>query len=80
MHLSDLLAHRCLNYTTSGQAPVAVRERGEALQIDTPAWFVGNDTDVLLAAAIKGCGVACLTRPAAAPAIASGALVSLLPD
>jgi DNA-binding transcriptional LysR family regulator len=83
VHPSDLLAHRCLNYryTTSGRAHRWLFEKdGEALQIDTPAWFVSNDTDVLLAAAIEGCGVACLTEPAAATAIASGALVGLLPD
>ena len=80
---ADLLGHRCLNYryTSSGRTHRWAFERdGEALHIDTPAGFVSNDTDVLLAAAIGGCGVACLTEPQAAAAIASGALVGVLAD
>lgn len=80
---ADLLAHRCLNYryTTSGATHRwAFEKDGEALHIDTPAGFVSNDADVLLAAAIGGCGVACLTEPQAEAALASGALAPLLAD
>lgn len=80
---ADLLAHRCLNYryTSSGRTHRWGFEKdGEALGIDTPAGLVSNDADVLLAAAIAGCGVACLSEPQAAAAIASGALVGLLAD
>lgn len=79
----DLLAHRCLNYryTTSRATHRWQFERdGEQLHIDTPAGFVSNDTDVLLAAAIGGCGIACLAEPQASAALASGALVGVLAD
>lgn len=80
---ADLMAHRCLNYryTTSGATHRwAFEKDGESLQIDTPAGLVSNDTDLLRAAAIGGCGIACLAEPQAAASIADGSLIGLLAD
>lgn len=80
---ADLLRHRCLNYryTSSGRTHRWRFEKDGGVQdIDPPAGLLSNDTDVLLAAAIAGCGIACLTEPQAAAAIARGELVGLLAD
>jgi DNA-binding transcriptional LysR family regulator len=76
----DLLRHRCVNYRfgRSGELyrwPFDLA--GEQMLVDVPSQLVFNDSNMLLSAAVEGCGIACLTEDQALGHIAAGRLVRL---
>ena len=77
----DLARHRCLayRYTSSGTIHRWVFTREDrSFALDPPAVFIADDADVLLDAALRGLGVACVLESQAARHVASGALVAVL--
>lgn len=80
---TDLDAHRCLNYRlpTGGSLLAWEFEREGAKHALVPTGpLVSNDTDTLLAAALAGVGLACMTEAIVAPHIEAGRLVQVLDD
>lgn len=79
----DLEAHRCLNYRLpTGGSLLAwdfEREGGKHALVPTGP-LVTNDTDTLLAAALAGVGLACMTEAIVTPHIEAGRLVKVLDD
>ena len=77
----DLMHHRCLNYryTSSGVIhPWRFERHGREMVIAAPGPFVTNNVDVLLEAALRGIGVACVPESQAERHLAAGTLASLL--
>ncbi|ONG56068.1 hypothetical protein BKE38_06990 [Pseudoroseomonas deserti] len=78
----ELGAHRCISYrhTSSGALHRWDFLRDGALvQQAVPTSFVTNDVDVMRDAALAGLGIVCLLEAQAAPHLADGSLVALLP-
>jgi DNA-binding transcriptional LysR family regulator len=80
----DLSGHRCLSYRWSGSGtllPWRFRHAGKkAATIPTENVLTANDTDLLLAAALQGVGLAFLPADFVAPHLVSGELVQVLTD
>lgn len=79
----DVLRHRCINYRypSSGRPHRWDFERGdERLTLDVPAVLLTNDVDVIADAALRGCGLALMLDSMAAPHLAAGRLVRILPE
>jgi DNA-binding transcriptional LysR family regulator len=76
----DLREHRCLNYrlTTGGLYRWEYAQDGRALEVEVAGPLIGNDGDVLLAAARAGAGIATAFEGAVRDDFASGRLVPLL--
>ena len=79
----DLQDHACINYRWSdGGAlyrwPFQREEKAFDVQVEGPLTM--NDTDLILAAALDGVGLACLLEDRVAPDIAAGRLVRVLED
>jgi DNA-binding transcriptional LysR family regulator len=79
---ADLLNHNCIRIRTGrGQIFYWEFDRGdEHLQIDVPGSLISGSTDVSLAAALSGTGIAYCLEKLAKPYVTSGKLEILLPD
>jgi len=85
---ADLAGHNCLTYSYFGKsvwrfepatAPAEGSGGGAVLQVPVGGNLSANESMALLAATAEGAGVALQPRFAAAPLLASGQLVELLP-
>jgi DNA-binding transcriptional LysR family regulator len=77
----DLLGHQCVNYRYASSAKLhrwAFEHDGETIFLDAPESVVFNDVDMLLEAALAGCGIACVTQDQAVPHLESGRLAPVL--
>ncbi len=75
----DLALHNCLTYTYFGKSLWQFTHDGEALTVPVSGRLSANESQVLLVATVAGAGIALQPRYSAAPLIASGQLVELLP-
>ncbi|OFA08644.1 HTH-type transcriptional regulator DmlR [Janthinobacterium sp. HH107] len=75
----DLALHNCLTYTYFGKSLWQFTHDGEALTVPVSGRLSANESLVLLVATVAGAGIAMQPRYSAAPLIASGQLVELLP-
>ncbi|MET3901202.1 DNA-binding transcriptional LysR family regulator [Devosia sp. UYZn731] len=80
-NLKDLSNHRTVRYSRDRRPrrwffPVA----GDLIQVDPPTSFMSDDIECLVDAACDGLGIAWLPQWLLAPALAEGALISVLPD
>lgn len=76
-NVEDLLHQTCINYRYSSSKkifpwPFILDE--ESIEVTVPSDIVFNDTDLLLQAAVQGCGVACVTEDQAKEEIYNGRL------
>ena len=80
--LEDLAVHNCLTYSYFGKSLWKFTDAKSGAPADVPVGgnLSGNETMALLAAAKEGAGIALQPVFAAAPLIASGQIVRLLPD
>ncbi|MBA5639984.1 LysR family transcriptional regulator [Duganella sp. LX20W] len=76
----ELADHNCLTYSYFGKSLWQFTRAGEALSVPVDGNLSANDEFVLLAAALQGAGIALQPTYSAAPLIASGQLVALLPE
>jgi DNA-binding transcriptional LysR family regulator len=77
----DLAAHNCLTYTYFGKSLWQfTRANGEAVSVPVSGNLSANEDLILLKAAEEGAGIALQPLYSAAPLIADGRLVALLPD
>lgn len=77
----DLAAHNCLTYTYFGKSLWQfTRADGEAVSVPVSGNLSANEDLILLKAAEEGAGIALQPLYSAAPLIADGRLVALLPD
>ena len=77
----DLAAHNCLTYSYFGKSLWQfTRADGEAVSVPVSGNLSANEDLVLLKAAEEGAGIALQPLYSAAPLIADGRLVALLPD
>jgi DNA-binding transcriptional LysR family regulator len=77
--LEDLGAHNCLTYSHFGKHLWHFERGGEMLAVPVSGNLSANDPLVLLTATQAGAGIALQPRYSAAPLIARGKLVELLP-
>lgn len=77
---ADLKAHRCIQLRMPGGSLYRweFERRGEALVVETTGNLVLDNSRLILAAAIKGYGLAYVTRWMAYAALEAGALIELL--
>ncbi len=75
----DLGQHNCLTYSYFGKSLWEFDRQGEHISVPVHGNLSANETQVLLAAAVEGAGIAMQPMYAAAPLIAQGRLVALLP-
>ena len=75
----DLALHNCLTYTYFGKSLWEFEHEGEPLSVPVSGNLSANDSVVLLQAAIAGAGIVLQPVFSAAPMIAAGQLVALLP-
>ena len=75
----DLALHNCLTYTYFGKSLWQFTYQGEALTVPVSGRLSANESLVLLVATVEGVGISLQPRFSAAPLIASGQLVELLP-
>lgn len=79
--VEDLAAHNCLAYTYFGKSLWHfTRPDGERVAVPVSGNLSANDDRILLEAAVEGAGIALQPLYSAAPLIAHGSLVALLPD
>ena len=80
--LEDLAMHNCLTYSYFGKSLWRFTEAKSGAPADVPVGgnLSGNESMALLAAVKEGAGIALQPVFAAAPLIASGQIVRLLPD
>jgi DNA-binding transcriptional LysR family regulator len=77
----DLAGHNCLTYTYFGKSLWQfTRADGETVSVPVSGNLSANDDLVLLKAAEEGAGIALQPLYSAAPLIADGRLMALLPD
>ncbi|RZL87428.1 MAG: LysR family transcriptional regulator [Variovorax sp.] len=81
----ELAIHNCLTYSYFGKSLWEFEQkntdgRHERIAVPVSGNLSANETQVLLAAAVEGAGIALQPLYAAAPLIAQGRLVPLLPD
>lgn len=76
----ELADHNCLTYSYFGKSLWQFTRAGEALSVPVDGNLSANDEFVLLSAAVQGAGIALQPTYSAAPLIAAGQLVALLPD
>lgn len=78
----DLLAQDCIQLRLSGGRLYRweFERHGEAMALDVPGNLILDSTDLILAAALAGAGIAYVEERSALPHIAEGTLVELLPD
>jgi len=81
LRAEDLAAHNCLTYTYFGKSLWQFMDRdGEAVSVPVSGNLSANEDLILLRAAEEGAGIALQPLYSAAPLIADGRLVALLPD
>jgi DNA-binding transcriptional LysR family regulator len=81
--LADLMHHRCVNYRYASSTRIhrwSFETDGGTIQVDAPGNLVFNDVELLLEAALAGCGVACVTEDQAAAHLRSGNLSRVLAE
>ncbi|MBY0558047.1 MAG: LysR family transcriptional regulator [Burkholderiaceae bacterium] len=79
--VSELASHNCLTYSYFGKSLWQFADRhGEAQSVPVSGNLSANEDFVLLKAALAGAGIALQPRYSAAPLIATGQLVALLPQ
>lgn len=76
----DLSEHNCLTYSYFGKSLWQFTREGVALAVPVGGNLSANEDMVLLSAAMEGAGIALQPRYSAAPLIAAGRLVALLPE
>ncbi|QDQ25486.1 LysR family transcriptional regulator [Chitinimonas arctica] len=76
----DLAQHNCLTYSYFGKSLWTFEHENQPLNVPVSGNLSANDSVVLLHAAIAGTGIALQPLFSAAPLLASGELVSLLPN
>ena len=79
----DLRGHACINYRWAGSGALyrwPFEKAGEALEVAVEGPLTLNDTDLILAAALDGVGLACLLEGAVAGHVAAGRLVRVLDE
>jgi DNA-binding transcriptional LysR family regulator len=76
----DLVRHNCLTFAFFGKSLWSFQRNGENVNVSVRGNFSANDSLSLLDAAINGAGITQQPLIVAAPYIASGELVRLLPD
>jgi len=77
--VEDLALHNCLTYSYFGKSLWQFTHQGEVLTVPVSGRLSANESLVLLVATVAGAGIAMQPRYSAAPLIASGQLVELLP-
>ncbi len=77
--VEDLALHNCLTYNYFGKSLWQFTHQGEVLTVPVSGRLSANESLVLLVATAAGAGIAMQPRYSAAPLIASGQLVELLP-
>lgn len=79
---ADLQDHRWLNFRlAAGKAlPWDFRRDDQSLVLSKAGALSSNDADLLIAAALKGCGIACVTEGTIDHHLRSGRLVAVLDD
>ncbi|MYM85684.1 LysR family transcriptional regulator [Rugamonas sp. FT82W] len=81
LRAEDLARHNCLTYTYFGKSLWQFTDRdGEAVSVPVSGNLSANEDLILLKAAEEGAGIALQPLYSAAPLIADGRLVALLPD
>lgn len=75
----DLALHNCLTYAYFSKSLWTFTRKGEALSVPVSGNLSANDSVVLLQAAAAGAGISMQPTFSAAPLIARGELVALLP-
>ncbi|XAH25380.1 LysR family transcriptional regulator [Xylophilus sp. GW821-FHT01B05] len=78
--VEDLALHDCLTYTYFGKSLWNFTRAGEPVAVPVGGKLSANDATALLHAAIAGAGICMQPAYAAAPHIAAGTLVALLPE
>jgi DNA-binding transcriptional LysR family regulator len=78
--VQDLATHNCLTYSYFGKSLWEFDLAGERLAVPVSGNLSANESNVLLAAAVEGAGIAMQPVYAARRLIAEGRLVALLPD
>ena len=79
----DLQDHVCINYRWSGSDALyrwPFEREGKAFDAQVEGPLTLNDTDLILAAALEGVGLACLLEDRVAPDLATGRLMRVLED
>ena len=79
----DLQHHACINYRWSGGGALyrwPFEREGKAFDVQVEGPLTLNDTDLILAAALDGVGLACLLEDRVAGDLAAGRLVRVLED
>jgi DNA-binding transcriptional LysR family regulator len=76
----DLALHNCLTYSYFGKSLWNFERAGEALSVPVSGNLSANESLVLLQAAVAGAGITMQPVYSAAPLVASGALVAILPQ
>lgn len=78
--VQDLATHNCLTYSYFGKSLWQFAHGGERVAVPVGGTLSANESQVLLAAAIEGAGIAMQPAYSANWPIAQGRLVALLPD
>ncbi|CAG9178522.1 LysR family transcriptional regulator [Cupriavidus pampae] len=81
-HPRDLLKHECINYRSADSGALykwEFEDNGKRVRLAVTGRVSSNDTNLLLRAACEGYGFAYLASESAAPALAEGRLVEVLP-
>lgn len=76
----DLAEHNCLTYTYFGKSLWQFNRAGAALSVPVGGNLSANESLVLMVATVEGAGISMQPLFSAAPLLASGQLVALLPD
>jgi DNA-binding transcriptional LysR family regulator len=77
--VEDLATHNCLTYSYFGKSLWQFERGGERTAVPVSGKLSANESQVLLAAAIEGAGIAMQPAYSANAPIAQGRLVALLP-
>lgn len=77
---SDLAGYECLGHANFGRSLLRLSRGGEQVEVAVKPRLTANDATVLFNAALAGAGIALQPTYLANRALASGALVQVLPD
>lgn len=78
--VEDLALHNCLTYSYFGKSLWQFEHQGENIAVPVSGNLSANESQVLLAAAVEGAGIAMQPVYSAGEPIRQGKLVALLPD
>ncbi|MDR6538186.1 LysR family transcriptional regulator [Variovorax soli] len=76
----ELALHNCLTYSYFGKSLWQFGHKGRQVAVPVGGNLSANESSVLLTAALEGAGIAMQPEYSAAPWVANGRLVALLPD